>query len=482
MHRTARSRRRLLSAGAAALALTLPGGCGGAGSVSGQGSHSPSASSRFAPEPTGGRWQPVVVPAGDVLPGPPPAPGSPELAREIQELRARQARRTAENTAEAAFWNAGASVHWNEIARDLVTKTRTNPPAAARVYAMLSVAQYDALVAVCAGKYRYQRPAPRAFDATLLPPFETGRDPVYPSEHAAVAGASAAVLADLYPAERGFLEGKAREHEQSRLWAGVNFPSDLAAGDGIGREVARRVIERCRLDGSDAVFDGTLPTGAGAWTGTNPLLPLWGKVVPWLMSRGDQFRPPPPPAFGSPEYLAALAEVRRISDTRTPEQLRIARFWADGAGTPTPPGHWNQIASDLIAEHDLNELRAARTLCLLNLAEMDAGISCWDAKYEYFLLRPSQADPAITLPVGLPGFPSYTSGHSTFSGAAAAVLGYLFPDRAEALEAMAQEASVSRIYGGIHYPFDGEQGLEGGRRIGRLATARGQNDGAPPEP
>lgn len=171
--------------------------------------------------------------------------------------------------------------------------------------------------------------------------------------------------------------------------------------------------------------------------------------------------------------------MRTISDRRTDEQLRIARLWADGAGTSTPPGHWNQIASDLVGVSGWSELRQARTFALLNLAMMDAGICCWDAKYTYYLLRPSQADGAITTPVGLPNFPSYTSGHAAFSGAAADVLAYLFPGRADALRTMADEAAVSRLYGGIHYRFDSEVGLAGGRSIAQLAIARGRADGSP---
>src|SRR5262249_21691528 len=151
---------------------------------------------------------------------------------------------------------------------------------------------------------------------------------------------------------------------------------------------------------------------------------------------------------------------------RTPEQLKIAVFWGDAPGTPTPPGHWNGVAAELIAKQRasaprteaLAELSAARTMAILNMAVMDAGIACWDSKYYYWYLRPSHADPTITLPVGLPNFPSYPSGHSTFSGAAAEVLDYFFPSEKARFDAMAEEASMSRIYGGIHYRFDGEQG------------------------
>jgi membrane-associated phospholipid phosphatase len=201
-----------------------------------------------------------------------------------------------------------------------------------------------------------------------------------------------------------------------------------------------------------------------------PLLPLWGMVRPWFMSSGDEFRPGPPPAFGSPEFVRALAEVRSYSDQRTPGQLQIALFWADGPGTATPPGHWNEIAADLIRRYHLDEQRAARVLAYMNTAVMDAGISCWDAKFEYWLIRPSQADPEITTPVGLPNFPSYTSGHASFSGAASEVLGHYFPAERRRMRSLADEAAMSRVYGGIHYRFDSDRGLEAGQAIGRLAT------------
>jgi membrane-associated phospholipid phosphatase len=190
------------------------------------------------------------------------------------------------------------------------------------------------------------------------------------------------------------------------------------------------------------------------------------------MSRGDQFRPDPPPSFGSRDFLKALAEVRSISDSRTAEQIRIAEFWADGAGTVTPPGHWNQIAADLIARYHLSERRAAEVLALMNMALMDAGIACWDAKYTYWLLRPSQADHQITTPVGLPNFPSYVSGHATFSGAASEVLAAMFPAERQHLRAMAEEAAMSRLYAGIHYRFDNEMGLRVGRSIAALALGQ----------
>src|SRR5699024_1800584 len=139
-----------------------------------------------------------------------------------------------------------------------------------------------------------------------------------------------------------------------------------------------------------------------------------------------------------------------IADTRTARQDSIAKFWAMGTGSLIA-GFWNTTAAELIERNGLGELEAARALALMNTASMDALIACADAKFTYWLLRPSQADPGIALAIGLPNFPSYPSNHSCFSGAAAYVLGAVFPADEQRLSDMAYEAGVSRIYGGIHY-------------------------------
>jgi membrane-associated phospholipid phosphatase len=109
---------------------------------------------------------------------------------------------------------------------------------------------------------------------------------------------------------------------------------------------------------------------------------------------------------------------------------------------------------------------------------MDAAIVCWNTKYYYYNPRPSQMNPAIKTLTGVPNFPSYISGHSTFSGAAAEVLSHIVPDKASSYRAMAQEASISRMYGGIHYRSDCQAGLEVGKKIGAYAVAKAMADGA----
>ena len=152
--------------------------------------------------------------------------------------------------------------------------------------------------------------------------------------------------------------------------------------------------------------------------------------------------------------------------------------WGDGLSTYTPPGHWNAIATSYISDARFSEVRAARAFALLNMAMHDAAVGCWDTKFKYFNARPSQLDASIKTVIGLPNFPSYTSGHSTFSASAAAVLSYLFPASAGQFDAMKDEAAISRLYGGIHYRSDIEVGKEHGQRIGGYTIAFARQDGA----
>lgn len=366
-------------------------------------------------------------------------------------------------------------VAWNELARNLVAVHGTSPPAAARAYALLSVAQFDALTRLRGGTLDLHALASR--HAGVAPAAWASRSSNDARLDAvAVTTASAALLAYLYPVEKNALASRAAINQTQLAASAGRARDDLASAIAAGEAAAEAAIARARTDGSDAVWDGVIPTGPDKWFSSAepaqpPLLPAWGEVRPWLMESGSQFRSPPPPAMDSPDFISALAEVRAYSDNRTPEQQRIAEYWADGPGTFAPPGHWNEIAADLIVEYDLDALDAARVFAYTNMAMMDAGIACWDAKFTYWLLRPTQVDPEIELAVGLPNFPAYTSGHSSFSGAAAAVLGHFFPAESGNLEAFADEAAMSRVYGGIHFRFDSDRGLEQGRAIAQLAIA-----------
>lgn len=405
------------------------------------------------------KWKTVII--GDVvrhrIPSP---PVSASAAGKLDRARTRRAALRS-NAVNEADWQSGYTLGWNRIARTLVAKHRLGSLQAARVYSLLTVAQHDVLLAAQHNKLLYRRKGP------------SGRAYSYPSTAASIGRASEEILAYLYPDEAAELRRLRHESDLVDLKRGRVFISDISAGHTLGSNVAKAIIARARTDRSGVLYTDPVPTGPGMWFSavTPPatsILPLWGKVKPWLLRSGDQFRPAPPPAYGSPEFQAALAEVRAIANGRTPEQTRIAQFWVDGAGTSTTPGHWNEIAIASISSARMSELRIARTLALLNMAMMDASIACWDTKYAYWLLRPSQADPEIRLAVPLPDFPAYSSGHSAFSGAAAYLLGQVFPMEKDRLAAMALEASMSRLYAGLHYRFDSEVGLATGRAVSDL--------------
>jgi membrane-associated phospholipid phosphatase len=204
--------------------------------------------------------------------------------------------------------------------------------------------------------------------------------------------------------------------------------------------------------------------------GVPPIGILIAQAHPWLLDSVSQFRPAPPPAFGSATFQSALEEVRRVARNRTPEQTRIAQLW----NSSDPWARWNEVASDALRRHHSSEAEAARVLAVLNVGATDAIIACFDAKYHYWLIRPSQADTTIALAdsVSLPNFPSYPSGHACSAGAFDGVLGSYFPeDRAE-FTRIAEEQAMSRLYGGIHYRFDNDGGLALGRIVARYDVER----------
>jgi hypothetical protein len=352
-----------------------------------------------------------------------------------------------------------ASVRWNMLARELVIRDGSAPPFAARAYAYVSVAQFASALAA------------RGLGTGAIPSLATLRDAYTPAA-AAIASASAHILASLFPLQASRIDEALRSDLAALARRGVTRDG-IERGETLGAAIAASLLARAESDGWNADWTGSLPNGDGLWSGTNPQLPMWGFVQPWLWGAGSEMRVAPPPAFNSQEFRDALTEVRQISATRTPAQMEIARLWADGAGTYTPPGHWNEIASDLILENEMSDLQAARTLALMNVAMSDAFIGCWDSKFFYWVIRPWQADPTITTPIGQPPHPSYPSGHACTSSAGAAVLAALFPSEGAELHRMAVEACDSRVYGGIHYRFDAEAGMEIGNSAAQRALERG---------
>lgn len=393
---------------------------------------------------------------------------------------------------------------WNAALLDVVRETtapsstvpglliKPPPPMVAKYLAMVHGAMYEAIKAATVGS-----------DAMV----------------AAAATAAHRVASSVYHTPEEIAQW---DRTLAEIMATVPDGQGKTAGIQLGQQAADAMLAARANDGSDATVNYTPGTEPGQWRPTAPgfgsaTLPQWPGVKPFVLSSGDQFRPDPPPALDSAAYAEAVDEVRRlggaVGSERTADQTAIANFWADGGGTSTPPGHWNQIAIDIGLEHNQSLLANAKMMALLNYALADAGIASWDAKFAYNVWRPidaihladtdgnsaTAADAAWTPLLNTPSFPSYVSGHSTFSAAAAEVLTALFGDNVafttqadpgstgqwppsddvsqlhvrsfDSFQQAAEEAGISRIYGGIHYSFDNTAGLELGRSIGQLVVA-----------
>jgi PAP2 superfamily len=411
----------------------------------------------------------------------PPPPAAATRA-ELDELLRMQALRSAVTNAAIRRWSDGAGVlPWTAIALDLVKRSRRNPARAGRALALLHAAINDVVAAAFDAKQAYFRERPAVVEPAILQqgPITPGLS-TFPSEQAAIAGAASTVLAYLFPeepAERIVALGT--DAANACLQAGANYRSDVAAGLALGRAVGERAVSRGKADGSDADWDGVpAHSGEGYWAPTppryipEPLEPMAGTWKTWAVRDVAALRPPPPPAWGTPAWRAELDAVRQAVAGRTPQQAEAALFWAGNDGTVTPAGIWLEIARDLIKRDRLDTPQAARVLAMTSIAMADAFVCCWDAKYTYWSARPIQGDATLDVLFPTPPFPSYTSAHSTVSGAAAAALGVAFPSDAHDLVARAEEAKNSRLWAGFHYPIDNDVGLAHGRQIGRLVLER----------
>lgn len=381
---------------------------------------------------------------------------------------------------------------WSSAALDAVRSAKTPPPVASRALAILHISMYDAIQGIA-----------RTHEVILV----SSRAPASASREAAASAAAHAALIALFPAQAADFDAL-----HTAILGRIPDGAQKTAGIAWGETVASEVLLRRANDGFDAVVPVPAASGPGAWQKTPPqfldyLLPQWGFVRPFGIPNVAAYRPAPPPALAGAVWAADYDEVKAlggaVGSARTVEQSTIALFWADGAGTETPPGHWNHIARDVASARGNSVEQNARLFALLNIAMADAAICAWDAKYTYMFWRPVTAirngdsdgnsattgDPNWISYIGTPPFPDYVSGHSTFSGAAARVLALFYGTDAipfttgsdflpgtvrsfPSFSAAAGEAAVSRLYGGIHFRSANEAGLQAGLAIGQHVYER----------
>lgn len=387
---------------------------------------------------------------------------------------------------------ADVVIDWNATMLQAIRNAATAPTGASRVMAMVGVAVYDAVDGITHSSAFYSIPG---LSARATP----GASP----EAAAIAAADT-VLNSLYPTQKSFFDA-----EYQGTISGLPNNHRTAAGIAWGQRVGNAVIAWRSTDGSTATstYQPAPPGGPEGVYELTPgvtgvLSPQWGQVTPWTMTSSTQFQPPPPPALDSAEYAASFNKTKLLGGTtstaRTADETQYAHFWADVPGNSvTPPGHWNEIAEHVSLQRHMSLEQNARMFGMLNMGLADAAICCWGAKYMFNLWRPvtaindpraaqinpaTSSDPTWSPLWKTPNFPSYTSGHSTFSGTADAILTSMFGKNVHftigsddmpgvtrsftSFTAAANEAGESRVVGGIHFEFDNQAGLKVGRDLG----------------
>jgi hypothetical protein len=384
-------------------------------------------------------------------------------------------------------------LEWNEVAVEATRVARLSPNVQTRALAMVHGAVFDAV---------------NGIEQDYAPYLVQRRAPIWASEEAAAAVAAHGVLVSLLPAQQATLDAALA----SSLAAVRDGPAENA-GVAYGKLVADRMLAERADDGSTDVVTYVPGTDPDDWQPTPPgfapaALPQWATVEPFGITSPDQFRADPPPSLDSPEFTAAFNQMKVIGaatgSTRTDEQTDIARFWAGPSGTVQPPGHWNNIAREVADAQDNSLAENARMMALLNIGMADALITAWDSKFEYSFVRPvtairnadndgnpdTAADPAWSPLLTTPGHPSYMAAHSSLSATAATILAEFYGNDAIAFTSSAeiaaggptitrsfdgfweaaQEAGASRIYGGIHWSFDDQAGLQAGRSVGEFVA------------
>lgn len=397
--------------------------------------------------------------------------------------------------------------NWYALMLELVRHTATySPPAAARTFGYVGVAAYEAVASgsddmvTLAGQLNELSPVPQreaglAYDSGVILDTVLSDTVAYYFSNTGPTG----------------LRSVARAQEKWRALAVEGIDAEVAArSEAYAHAVSAHIIAWSLTDGGAAIvnlgfpIDYDLPKGEGKWVPTSsiglqqaPLLPDWGKNRPFAMPAGSICKLPPPPEFSTEPTSDFYKEALEVYDTGraiVDEQRAIARFWSDDPMlSTTPPGHWMSIALQVLEAKNATIEETVDLMARLGIVEADAFIGCWDAKYEFNLIRPityikKHIDPKWEPVLITPPFPEYPSGHSTASGAAATVLSaffgedYAFEDTTggkdglskrnfSSFEAAAEEAGISRLYGGIHFRAAIESGLDQGRCIGAYAVA-----------
>jgi hypothetical protein len=416
-------------------------------------------------EPGAGTWKTWFISSAKDYRLPAPASYKNEIAGVLDK----QKKLDAKTKQQIIFWNAGApGYRWQDMMNKLWAVDTGRYGALANM--LLGTATYDATIAAWDTKYAYKRPRPFVADNRIKVYTIKPESPSYPCEYSVAAGVAVTIFTHFYPALADSVKKLADQLIDSRIAAGVAFPSDTRAGFELGKRIADKEIEQTKDYVSTAQWDGKIPDKPGLWRGKFAMLPLAGQNRTVVLDSSNEFRPGPPPDFAK-----EMEEMKNYKQTF--RSLSNAFYWANQSW-------FMDNLSKKIFENNLhlNPPRAARINAVVNVTSYDGFVACWDAKYAYWGIRPNQYDttfrPAILI---TPPFPGYPSGHAVLSSAMAEIYSYFFPDEKDVFRQKAKDAAESRFQAGIHFRTDNEVALELGKKVATKVLQRVKSDRADPK-
>jgi hypothetical protein len=405
--------------------------------------------------------------------------------QDLQGIVDWQARLSEADRQAIAYWNdTPAAMRWSEVIRDEIIRVTMFPPRAARALALMHVAMYDALVLAEKAKAAVPRAPLSTLDSRIqsLALAESAAGGL--SEQAAVCAAAAGILSYIFTDHTADFNNKATLAATTRVAAGVNTQSEVDAGLRLGAAVAEALIERNKADGAEKTPKLPLSHTPDQWMVEKPMEPLAGSWKTWQLESGSQFRLSAPITDpNDANFAKQLEEVRNMPSSLTTLQVEKVKFW----NFDVPALLWDDILRqtikdkraaittsgqekiDDLARAGVNTAQSSRVLATMHMGLADAFIAAWDTKYVVLRKRPVMLLPAnfkTTFPT--PPHPSYPSGHATASAAASTILARYFPEKTGYYKDQAQEAAMSRLWGGIHYRSDNDDGLILGTKVGEF--------------
>ena len=396
-------------------------------------------------------------------------PGPVNSKNELEELLQIQKNIQSDEMQQIRYWNAGSpGYRWYQMMAKLWPTDTTYSGWVANLILHTSI--YDATLVAWDNKYRYKRPRPFIADKRVKLYAPRPESPAYPCEHSVAAGIAVTIISKFYPALKDSIQRMAERQMESRIAAGLVYPSDTEAGFELGKRIALEEIDKTKNFIHNKRWDGNIPETAG-WKGKNPLMPLAGQLKTVVLDSASQYRPVPPPDFAK-----EMEELRAFKQTFR-SKANAWHFASNNTG--------DDLLHKKILEYNLHldPLEAARIYAAVAVAYYDAFIACFDAKYAYWGIRPEQYDSTYKPLFAAPPFPGYPSGHAVMSGVIAELFPYFFPDEKALFTKIAKDGAESRFHAGIHFRTDNDAGLELGAKvakavIGKLESGAERKDNA----